>query len=92
MFQLFTAVEHMHAHNIIHRDLKPENILLDEHLYVKVSDFGFATICEPGNTLSGKYVYTVRVSMYTLNVYRKSFIPSLFVSNLPHELHAKPAI
>ena len=39
MYQLVTAVAHMHRQNIFHRDIKPENILImGEQL--KVADFG----------------------------------------------------
>ncbi|CAL1537158.1 unnamed protein product [Lymnaea stagnalis] len=51
MRQLLEAVEFFHRKNIVHRDLKPENILLDDNLNIKVSDFGFATVVEPGEEL-----------------------------------------
>lgn len=34
----------MHGIGITHRDIKPENILLDERDYLKISDFGSATV------------------------------------------------
>lgn len=39
---VLVAFEYLHSRNIIYRDLKPENMLLDEHGYVKLTDFGFA--------------------------------------------------
>lgn len=36
------AFEHMHELDVVYRDLKPENLLLDEHGYLKITDFGFA--------------------------------------------------
>ncbi|XP_059162347.1 phosphorylase b kinase gamma catalytic chain, skeletal muscle/heart isoform-like isoform X2 [Physella acuta] len=51
MRQLIEAVDFFHDKDIVHRDLKPENILLDDNLNIKVSDFGFATVVEPGEEL-----------------------------------------
>lgn len=33
---------YMHSLGIVHRDLKSHNILVDEHLNIKVCDFGLA--------------------------------------------------
>ena len=38
--------EYLHSKTIIYRDLKPENVLIDHKGYLKLTDFGFAKICE----------------------------------------------
>uniref|UniRef100_A0A914WH00 cyclin-dependent kinase n=1 Tax=Plectus sambesii TaxID=2011161 RepID=A0A914WH00_9BILA len=47
--QLLQAVDFCHSHNCIHRDVKPENILLTRNDVVKLCDFGFARILNPGD-------------------------------------------
>lgn len=49
--QIVCAVEYCHRHKIVHRDLKPENLLLDQHLHVKIADFGLSNIMTDGNFL-----------------------------------------
>jgi 3-phosphoinositide dependent protein kinase-1 len=51
--QILDAVEYMHSRGVIHRDLKPENVLLDDHMHIKITDFGTAKmLADPRPTKS----------------------------------------
>ncbi|KAL8870274.1 MAG: hypothetical protein Q9174_003644 [Haloplaca sp. 1 TL-2023] len=44
--EILDTIHFMHARGVIHRDLKPENVLLDEHMHVKITDFGTAKLLD----------------------------------------------
>lgn len=44
--QLANAIEICHANYVAHHDIKPDNVLFDEYNYIRLADFGMATINE----------------------------------------------
>ncbi|KAF7198652.1 Serine/threonine-protein kinase plo1 [Pseudocercospora fuligena] len=44
VIQVCGAVKYLHHRHIVHRDLKTGNLFLDEHMNVKVGDFGLAAL------------------------------------------------
>ncbi|XP_023011715.1 cyclin-dependent kinase-like 1 isoform X1 [Leptinotarsa decemlineata] len=57
IWQTLHAVAYCHQHGCVHRDIKPENILLTANGVVKLCDFGFARMLNPGENYTD-YVAT----------------------------------
>mmetsp|Transcript_28643 Transcript_28643/g.92219 ORF Transcript_28643/g.92219 Transcript_28643/m.92219 type:complete len:436 (-) Transcript_28643:226-1533(-) len=51
--QLVNGVSYCHSAGVAHRDLKPENLLLDQHMTLKISDFGLSALYD-GNDGSSR--------------------------------------
>ncbi|KAI0737123.1 kinase-like domain-containing protein [Irpex lacteus] len=57
--QMLEGIYHLHLQNIAHIDIKPMNVLVfcKSPCIVKISDFGLALPCEPGNGIVGTPAY-----------------------------------
>jgi serine/threonine protein kinase len=61
--EILISVDYLHKQKVIHRDLKPNNILITDGMngrFVKVADFGLATIHEFEGQSHTKYTGTQR--------------------------------
>lgn len=50
-FQILQSIEHLHGLSVSHRDIKLENVLFADDRNIKLIDFGFSTVCQPGKKL-----------------------------------------
>lgn len=50
-FQIAQAMEYLHSVGVSHRDVKLENVLFANDKDIKIIDFGFSTVCQPGKKL-----------------------------------------
>jgi serine/threonine protein kinase len=61
--EILESVDYLHKQKVIHRDLKPNNILITNGMngrFVKIADFGLATIHEFEGQLRTKYMETIK--------------------------------
>jgi len=58
MAQLIQAVAYLKSRNVFHLDLKDENVAIDEHMHVKLIDFGSALVIPDGQKPIGNFYGT----------------------------------
>jgi serine/threonine protein kinase len=61
--EILEGVDYLHKQKVIHRDLKPNNVLITDGMngrFVKIADFGLATIHEDDGQSHTKYKGAVR--------------------------------
>ena len=46
-WQILDGLSYIHAQGVLHRDIKPANLFLDQHMRVKIADFGLAERLRP---------------------------------------------
>ena len=93
MKQLVSALDYLHKNKVAHRDLKPENLLLDDHLNLKLADFGFATLFEFGQKnktnlgtesyMCPELLYKDSYNAYRADVFALGVILFIFYSGHP---------
>ena len=47
LFQILSALEHLHRHRMAHRDVKRGNIMIDADNNCKLGDYGLSRYYEP---------------------------------------------
>jgi serine/threonine protein kinase len=84
--EILEGVKYLHNQNVIHRDLKPQNILITDGKngnFIKIADFGLATIHEYDGQSHTKYKgtrkYVAPEVMMKRNYNKKADIHSLGV-------------
>jgi serine/threonine protein kinase len=72
--EILESVDYLHKQKVIHRDLKPNNILITDGMngrFVKIADFGLATIHEFDRQYHTKYKGTIKYAAPEVNSSRK---------------------
>lgn len=80
--QIVVTLAYFKSLHVVYRDIKPENLLLDAQGNIRFADFGFASVCPPGQRLhsflaSAEYIspemilgkgYTETVDMWAFGI------------------------